>query len=58
MSGIPSGTDDSDGSPRWAALDSKHERLVDAADRQLVELDRPADGDSADRTAARLRAAG
>jgi hypothetical protein len=58
MSGIPSGTDDSDGSPRWAALDSKNERLVDAADRLLTELDRPTDSDSADRSSRRLRAAG
>jgi hypothetical protein len=50
MSGIPSGTGDSDGGTRWAALDSQYERLVDAADRLLIELDRPADRDLAART--------
>jgi hypothetical protein len=50
MSGIPSGTGDSDGRARWAALDSQYERLVDAADRLLIEPDRPADSDLASRT--------
>jgi hypothetical protein len=33
----------SDASARWAALDSRHERLVTAADAVLADLDRKDD---------------
>lgn len=33
----------SDASARWAALDSRHERLVTASDAVLAELDRKDD---------------
>jgi hypothetical protein len=37
------GVNKSDASARWAALDSRHERLVTASDAVLAELDRKDD---------------
>jgi hypothetical protein len=45
MSGIPSQKDTANSAERWAALDSKYERLAEPAERQLLSLDRVHDLD-------------
>ena len=39
----PAAVSKSDASARWAALDSRHERLVTASDGLLADLDRKND---------------
>ncbi len=46
MSGsVVAGGRDADIRQRWAALDSKHERLVDGADPLVLDLNRDRDHD-------------